>query len=56
MLVRMNALENQIACIIRENIDSKHLGLHVHHKVVRVLKTLQWYQSLGLFSVILDAY
>ena len=29
------------ACIIRENIDPKHLGLHVHHRSVRMLKTHQ---------------
>ena len=44
------------ACIIRENIDPKHLGLHVHHRSVIVLKTQQWYQSLGLFSIIFDAW
>ena len=39
----------------RENIDPRHLGLYRHHKSVRMLKTHQWYQSLGLFSIILDA-
>ena len=55
MLARVNALEKQNACIIRENIDPKHLGLHVHHRSAIVLKTQQWYQSLGLFSIIFDA-
>ena len=45
MLVGMYTLENENACIIRENIDSKHLVLHVHHKVVIVLKTLQEVQG-----------
>ena len=39
----------------RENIDPRFLGLHVHLRSVRLLKTLQWYQSLGLFSIRLDA-
>ena len=38
MLARVNALEKQNACIIRENIDPKRLGLHVHLGSVIVLK------------------
>ena len=56
MLARVNALEKENACIIRENIDPKHLGLHVHLGSVIVLKTQQLYQSLGLFSIIFDAW
>ena len=39
----------------RENIDPRFIGLNVHHRSVRMLKTQQWYQSLDLFSYILDA-
>ena len=43
------------ACIISENIDPRYLGLYVHHKMLYYTKTQQWYQSHGLFSIILDA-
>ena len=39
----------------RENIDTSFIGLHVHHRSVRMLQSQQWYQSLDLFSYILDA-
>ena len=35
----------------RENIDPRHLGLHVHHMSVKMLKTLQViYGRLDLMS------
>ena len=43
------------ACIISENIDPRYLGLYVHHRMLYYTKTQQWYQSHGLFSIILDA-
>ena len=39
----------------REKVDPRYLGLHVHLRSVRMLENEQWYQSLGLFSLILDA-
>ena len=34
---------------------SKQLGLHEHHRIDVMLKTDQWYQSLGRFSIVFDA-
>ena len=55
MLVRTIPWKIDICMYNRENIDPRYLGLHVHLRSVRMLKTHEWYQSLGLFSIILDA-
>ena len=41
----------EIACIIREKLDPKHLGLHVHHRSVRVLKNLHYVPDEVLMDI-----